>query len=101
LEIRIDGVIVYRTLDPQLTWLEPILRNRRIRPVVESMTSKPKARNRTGLARLIVTQARNDFPKVRQVEIISLYGQRPGKKLRSHHRMVAGEPEWTLQDVQQ
>jgi hypothetical protein len=101
LEIRIDGVIVYRTLDPQLTWLDPILRNRRIRPVVESMVTKPKAGNRMGLGRLIVTQARNDFPKVRQVEIISLYGQRPGKKLRAHHRMVARAPEWTLQDVQQ
>jgi hypothetical protein len=99
LEIRVDGVPVYRTLDPQLTWLKPVLRNRRIRPVAESVTIKPKAGNRKGLGRLIVDQARDDFPKIRQVEIISLYGTRPGEKLRAHHRMIANAPEWDLKDL--
>jgi len=98
LEIRVDGVIVYRTLDPQRAWLEPILRNRRIRPVVESIAGKPKAVNRKGLGRFIVAQARDDFPKIRQVEIISLYGPPPGERLRPHHRMVAQAPDWTIED---
>jgi len=99
LEIRVDGVRVYRTLDPKLDWLEPILRNRRIRPVVESTTARKKAANRRGLGRFIVAQARQDFPKIRKVEIISLIGKRPGRKLRTHHRMVAEAPDWNLLDV--
>ena len=77
LEIQVDGVPVYRTLDSKLDWMEPILRNRRIRPVVESLVSKPKAANRKGLGRFIVDRARADFPKIRRVDIISMSGRRP------------------------
>lgn len=99
LEIRVDGVRVYRTLDDDLDWLAPVLRNRRIRPVVESTTAKAKAANRRGLGRLIVERARDEFPKIRSIEIISLKGKRPGQKLRAQHRMIARAPDWALQDA--
>ena len=96
LEIQVDRVPVYRTLDPDLDWMEPVLRSRRIRPVVESMVSKPRAVNRWGLARLIVERARRDFPRVQRVEITALSGPRPGHDLERRHRLVAEAPEWTV-----
>ena len=96
LEIQVDRVPVYRTLDPNLTWMQPILRNRRIRPVVESFVGKPKAVNRWGLARLIVDRARADFPKIQRVDIVTMSGPLPGDDLRRQLRFVAKAPEWKL-----
>jgi len=98
LEIHVDGVPVYRTLDPKLDWMDPTMRNRRIRPVVESMVTKPKASNRWGLGRFIVERARADFPKIQQVDIISLSGKRPGDRLQQKHSLVAKAPDWQLKD---
>ena len=98
LEIRVDGVPVYRTNDPSLRWLAPILRNRRIRPVTETTVSRPKAGNRLGLGRLIVERARDEFPKIRRIDIVSLGGKRPGETLQPRHRMVATAPDWVLKD---
>ena len=98
LEIQVDGVPVSRTLDSRLDWMESTLRTRRIRPVVESVASKPKAANRKGLARFIVDQARADFPKIRRVDIISMSGRRPGDRLERKHRFVARSPEWKLEE---
>ena len=99
LEIQVDGVPVYRTNDPTLDWLEPVLRNRRIRPVTETTVIRPKAGNRRGLGRLIVERAQDDFPKVRRIDIVSLHGKRPGETLTPRHRMVATAPDWVLKDL--
>ena len=96
LEIQVDQVPVYRTLDSELDWMEPVLRNRRIRPVVESFVGKPNAVNRWGLARLIVTRARAEFPKIQRVDIVAMSGPRPGDDLTRTLRFVAKAPEWTL-----
>lgn len=96
LEIQVDQVPIYRTLDPDLDWMGPVLRNRRIRPVVESFVGKPKAANRWGLAKLIVARARADFPKIQRVDIVSMSGPRPGDSLRRTVRFVAKAPQWNL-----
>ena len=54
MEVRVDGEPVYRTLDPALRWSEDIFRNRRIRPMAETLVKKPRAKNRAGLGRYIV-----------------------------------------------
>ena len=99
MEIRVDGVPVYRTMDDHLRWAEPIFRNRRIRPMAETLVKKPRAKNRAGLGRYIVARARADFPAAQVVEIRSLWSKRGGEP-KTHHRMVASAPEWTLEDDQ-
>ena len=97
MEVRVDGVPVYRTLDPTLRWSERIFRNRRIRPMAETLVKKPRAKNRAGLGRYIVDRARADFPDAEIIEIRSLWAKR-GREAKTHHRMVASAPSWTLED---
>ncbi len=98
MEVRVDGEPVYRTLDPALRWSEDIFRNRRIRPMAETLVKKPRAKNRAGLGRYIVDRARADFPDAEVVEIRSLWARR-GQEATTHHRMIASAPSWTLEDV--
>jgi hypothetical protein len=99
MEIHVDDQVVYRTMDPDANWLEPVLRNRRVRPMAESLVKKAKAANRIGLSRFIVERARADYPDAQRIEIRSLTGRRPGKRLRVHHSMVATAPDWDIEDV--
>lgn len=97
LEIRVDGEPVYRSEHPELDWLEPQLRNRRLRPVVESTVKKFKSANWRGLSRLVVSRARAQWPEAQRVELIALKGKRPGKRLRPQHRIIASAPEWSVE----
>ena len=97
MEILVDGTVVYRTNDPEFDWQQAIFRNRRIRPMAETLVKKPRAKNRIGLARFIVQKVQEDFPDAERVDIVSRWGGRggPGKV---HHSIVARAPTWTLED---
>lgn len=99
MEVLVDGEIIYRTGDDALNWNASVFRNRRIRPMAETFTIKPKAKNPRGLVRYIVQQAREDFPDASQVEVRATWGNRhrPGKV---NHRMVASAPDWALERQQ-
>lgn len=97
MEIWVDDELRYRTEDNQYDWRESTFRNRRIRPMAETMVSIPKARNRLGLGRAIVTAARDDFPNAQSVEIRSTWARR-GKPATVHHYMTAHAPDWNLED---
>ena len=96
LEVLVDGEIIYRTGDALLDWNKAVFRNRRIRPMAETFTIKPKAKNPKGLVRYIVRQAHEDFPEAAEIEVRATWGNRrqPGE---THHRMVAAAPDWTLE----
>jgi len=96
MEIQVDGVPVFRSGDPDLDWQAGTLRNRRVRPVAESTTSKRKGRNRDGLYRHLLALARADFPAATHVDFRSLVGPFPGKKLSLHHRAWAEAPGWEI-----
>lgn len=96
LEIRVDDAVVYRSVDPNFTWLEPQLRNRRVRPMVESTTVDRNSPNWKGLSHFIVARAREDFPTATRVELRCLAGSFPGQKLTVHHSYVAEAPDWTV-----
>jgi len=95
LEIRVDDTPVYRTEDSGLDWLAPQLRNRRLRPVVETTVKKKKSANWRGLSRFVVAEARTQWPEAQKVELISLRSKRPGNQSRVQHRIVATAPDWT------
>jgi len=97
LEIRVDGTPVYRSGDSDLDWLEPQLRNRRLRPVVESTTKKFKSANWRGLSRFVVQAARTQWPEATEVELVALRGKRPGKRMKPIHRIISTAPEWGLE----
>jgi len=97
LEVRVDDRTIYRTGDPELNWAEAVLRNRRIRPMAETLVKKPRAKNRVGLGRYILTRARAEFPDAKTIEIRSIWAKRR-RSPKLHHRMVARAPEWTLED---
>jgi len=96
MEIRVNGKTRYRTGHDDFNWKIGVFRNRRIRPMAETFTKKPKASNPMGLMRYIVSQAREDFPEAEHVEIRALWGLR-GQKQTVHHRVVATAPDWTLE----
>jgi hypothetical protein len=97
LEIRVDGEPVYRSEDPVLTWLQPQLRNRRLRPVVESTTKKNKSGNWRGLSRYVVQQARAEWPEATKVELVALKRRRSATRLKSSHRITSTAPDWGLE----
>jgi hypothetical protein len=97
MEIVVDGERVYRTNDPTLDWRSGTFRNRRIRPMAESLTIKPRAGNRKGLGQHIVTAVREDFPAASTIQIRSVWSKR-GKKESTHHWMSAEAPTWALKD---
>ena len=97
MEIRVDGVPIYRTNDPDLDWQTAVLRNRRIRPMAETLVKKRRAKNRVGLARFIVATARQDFPEAKRIEIVSVWGNRKNAG-KPHHRITSSAPDWTLED---
>ena len=98
MEIWVDDRLVYRTQDDDHTWNRAIFRNRRIRPMAESTVVKKRARNRLGLGRLIVEEARTDFPDAQTVEIRSVWAKRGGEPS-VHHAMTAAAPGWALVDT--
>lgn len=95
LEVRLDGVLAFRTADPEHAWLAPQLRNRHVRPVVESTANKRDAPNWRGLTRYIVARARAENPALREVELLSRAGPFPGEVLTDGHRIVAKAPSWS------
>lgn len=94
MEVWVDGELKHRSADPEYDWLSPQLRNRRVRPMVESTTMKKQSPNWEGLARFISDRARQDFPGAQRVELRALSGPFPGRKLSQDHIIVVAAPSW-------
>ena len=95
LEIRIDGKPVYRSVDAELNWLQPQLRYRRIRPMVEATVESPNPGNWRGLTRFVIRRALQDFPDAHKVELIALVGAYPGTEPLTVSKTMWGEaPLW-------
>lgn len=65
-EIRVDDRVVYRSADPEHTWLRSVLRYRKLRPIVDAHCTG-ESKNSEGLAAWIVARARRDFPEATTV----------------------------------
>ncbi len=94
LEVWVGTTLAHRSADPAHPWLAGPLRNRRIRPVVESTCLSAGAMNWRGLARFIVTRAREDYPEAGKVELICTSAAFPGTDASVHHRYIAEAPVW-------
>lgn len=94
LEVWVDGALRFRTADPEHAWLAPQLRNRHVRPVVESTANQKDAPNWRGLTRYVVERARAEDPGAQEVELRSRGGPFPGRELKLKHRIVAKAPDW-------
>lgn len=93
MEIRVDGLLVHRTQDPEHDWLAWPLRHRRIRPMVESVVMKPAPENRPGLERYILTQARAQWPAAQEVSLQFVKTPYHGEPTRYRIRAAAA-PDW-------
>lgn len=97
LEIRVDGRLVYRTIDPEHDWRAHQLRNRRIRPLADTFVGGlGDSRHEVGFARWLCDAARQDFPDAEKVAIEALWGPFPGDQLTVHHRVTCAGPDWRL-----
>lgn len=94
MEIYLDDALVYRSVDSEYRWLEPQLRNRRVRPMVESTVQRRRSPNWEGLSRFIVSKALAERPDVKKVELRCLHGSFPGHDLKEDHSVVATAPDW-------
>lgn len=99
LEIRVDDQLLHRSGDPDYTWRNAQLRNRKLRPIAENIARKTGTPNWRGLVRWIVTQARADHPDAQEVRIQSLVGRYPGDQLEPRHSYVARAPDWKLLEI--
>lgn len=66
LELVVDGVVRYRSNDPDATWLAPTLRYRRVRPMVVALCHR-RGGNAEELLAYIVRRARREFPGAAEV----------------------------------
>lgn len=101
LEIRVDGELRHRSADPAYSWLSDVLRNRRIRPVVESTCASDHGPNWRGLGRLIVERARAEWPAAQSITLTCTEAPFPAPGIapaapKVHHGYVATAPEWVV-----
>ncbi|MCB9744334.1 MAG: hypothetical protein H6740_17180 [Alphaproteobacteria bacterium] len=94
LEVYVDGELKHRSADPAYPWLNPQLRSRRIRPVVESTGMMYASKNWEGLTRVIVHFAQRDFPGCQEVRLVATEGPFPGRKLEPKYSITAKAPDW-------
>ncbi len=96
LEIRVDGVLRHRSLDPEADWLALELRSRRLRPVMESSCqwSNSRAHNWRGLTRFVAARALEDWPEAREVTLTCTSARFPGQQERPTHQLSAHAPAW-------
>ena len=101
LEIRVDGDLRHRSADPTYPWLADVLRNRRIRPVVESTCTSDHGANWRGLGRLIAARALAEWPAAQSIELTCTEAPFPAPgsdpvTAKVHHRYLATAPEWVV-----
>lgn len=95
MEVFLDGALVYRTEDDEHDWMEPVFRNRRLRPMVDTVSRKPNARNRDGLMWLIAERAVSARPETSEIEVRFTVARFPGTDPRTAHAFRMVPPEWT------
>ncbi|MES2639889.1 MAG: hypothetical protein V4850_10420 [Myxococcota bacterium] len=96
LEVRLDGELVHRSADAAYPWLADVLRNRRIRPVVESTCGADAGPNWHGLGRLVVERGRAERPGLREIELVCTVAPFPGTDATVQRRYVAAAPAWVV-----
>ncbi len=99
LEIAVDGALKYRSADPNYTWLEPQLRNRKLRPALENAARRSDAPNWPGIVRYIAQRAREDFPGVQRIEVLATWSPYPGTSPSPHHGYRAQAPDWEVRPI--
>lgn len=97
LEIRVDGAPVYRSADPALTWRQPQLSYRRIRPMLAGLTRGGWEPQHQALAWTVVGWARDDWPDAAEVALVTLSGPFPGSELTERGRVTWTRDEALLQ----
>lgn len=101
LEIHVDGTLRHRSADPAYPWLADVLRNRRIRPVVESTCASEHGANWRGLGRLVISRALQDWPDTRTLTLTCTEAPFPTPdavivEAKVHHRYRATAPGWEV-----
>ena len=94
MEISVDERLVYRSEDPEYTWLRSTLHYRRIRPMGDAICHAT-SKNRRGFIRYITRRARQDYPDATRVDIRCFKTAWPGtgKRRQSVHH-VSEAPAW-------
>ncbi|MFT5680286.1 MAG: hypothetical protein ACI8RZ_001192 [Myxococcota bacterium] len=95
MEILLDEELVYRTEDSEHDWREPMFRNRRLRPMVDTVSRKPDAENRDALMWLISDRAAADHSDLSRVEVRFTVAKFPGSDARVAHAFEMLPPHWT------
>jgi hypothetical protein len=100
LEILADGVLLHRSADDSLGWRAAQLRNRRLRPMIETSVRQTDAANWRGLARWVVAEVRRDLPDTRAVELRAVWSPFPGDAPTWHHSFLAEAPDFQARLVE-
>ena len=95
MEVWLDDVLVYRSGDHAYDWREPLFRNRRLRPMIDTVARKPDALNRDALMWLIADRAASEQPDLSQIEVRFTVGRFPGDRLRVAHAFSMKPPNWS------
>jgi hypothetical protein len=94
MEIWADETLLHRSADSSLTWRDAQLRNRRLRPMVETSAREKEGGNWRGLTRWVVEEVLEDRPETLKVELRATWSTFPGDKPTWHHSFVAEAPDW-------
>jgi hypothetical protein len=94
LEVWADGELLYRSLDEQHAWLEPILRNRRVRPMAKAVVTDEGGRNWREFSLFIVRRVRAEWPDTQKVVLDATWSPWPGDQPVVHHSYIVQAPDW-------
>ena len=93
MEVLLDGVLVYRSGSSEHDWMEPVFRNRRLRPMLDTVSRKPNAENRNALMWLIADRAAAD-PDLEEIEVRFTVARYPGTSEKTAHAFRMVPPDW-------
>ena len=94
MEVYLEDALVYRSGDPEHDWMEPMFRNRRLRPMVDTVSRKPSAKNRNALMSLIAQRATDQNPELAAIEVRFTIAKFPGTESRTAHAFRMRTPDW-------
>jgi hypothetical protein len=95
-EVHVDDATVYRSASRKRRWQVETLRNRHVRPMVESVVTGGDEKFTEGFCRWMVALARKDFPDAGRIELVayeSTFPEGPNNRVRS---VSASAPAWPL-----
>lgn len=97
LEIEVDGVLWYRSVDSSHAWHDSTWSHRRVRPVVNTLVTTARSKHGDGFVALVVHRVLQERPEAREVRLYAARDTWQGGEVTRTLRAVSRAPEWHVE----